>query len=443
MALFFVLSFFSVVLFGQSHMVLTDEVKAYIDQRLQEERQAFKEEQKARGEFSYGGYFRAGSNYFGRGGATNSGACYALSHPPRNDGIFFRLGNECRDYGEFNFGFHKQTNGIEYKTMFTFDIASDSRQARGVEPWAMRERQMYIEFTGAFLGQSKLWVGRRFYRAIGHIGDIHLLDGFQMQSSGNGFGLSHVNFLAGTYHFALFGYGQSDVDNNIDDMNKFLDIRSEYTLGEAQFQIGVQHLLADEVRGTRQAVDGSTLTLQWKQRLVGFIDHVFIVQQGSGSMAQNPGCFGSDGNCFNHMAGFRDEGIRFIESATMEFSPALKLNLLGLFEESDQYGKMISVGFRPHYALTDYISLLAEFSSNEFQRIEQANSLDRQQLFKSTLALQVTPDATNFWQRPSMRLYLSGFEWNKAAGLQSQLERGSNANAKDAIVYGVQGEVWF
>jgi maltoporin len=422
------------------------ELKAYIEKRFQEEKQKSDNtaSKEMKPQFNLGGYFRTGSNFFAGGGAKNSGACFALSDASRNDGIFFRLGNECRDYGEFHLTHSHVKNSLEYKAVYTFDIASDSREARGVEPWANRQRQMYIEMTGSFLGRKNLWVGRRFYRAIGNIGDIHVLDGFQMQSSGNGFGVENVNFAGGRYHFALIGYGSSDPEKNIDEMNKFFDIRAQYFLSDSELQFGFQSLLTDAAPATQERVNGSTFTSQWKKRF-GFLDNIAIFQYGIGSMAQNPGCFGSDGNCFNQTGKEGDSGFRLIENGTIELSPLAKIHFLILYEESQQFEKTLSYGIRPHYGFNDHVGFLGEFSINENQVISDGVKLENQKLYKATFSLQVTPDLKNFWERPSLRMYLSFFDWNEAALIQSAptMARPGFSEATHATVYGVQGEIWF
>ena len=92
-----------------------------------------KTKQQANNDFEFSGYFRAGSNTVIGGGAKNGGSCYSLNYP-KNDGIYYRLGNECRDYGEFKFTKNQQINAVNFKAVWMMDIAGDSRGPTNVQP---------------------------------------------------------------------------------------------------------------------------------------------------------------------------------------------------------------------------------------------------------------------------------------------------------------------
>ena len=167
---------------------LSPEIKKYIDEVIA---QKTKEEKANQPEFPtiFHGYFRSGTNQFVSGGGRDSGSCFALNYP-RNDGLFYRLGNECRDYAEFSFSKIMKQNGVEVRPYFMLDLANDSRSPNDTETWSRRNRQLFVEIKGIFGNNAALWVGRRYYRSDGDIGDIHMLDGFHVQSSGNGFGVT-------------------------------------------------------------------------------------------------------------------------------------------------------------------------------------------------------------------------------------------------------------
>ena len=119
-----------------------------------------------------------------------------------NDGLQMRLGNECRDYSEFGFS-HIQE---DFKVHWMIDVAGDSRSPTAVESWSRRNRKLYVE-TDKFIDNGTLWLGRRYYRVIGGVSDINILDGFPLQSSGNGVGVENIEHGDNTYHLALMGYG--------------------------------------------------------------------------------------------------------------------------------------------------------------------------------------------------------------------------------------------
>ena len=42
-------------------------------------------------------------------------------------GVYYRLGNECRDYSEFQLTKKQQLNGVNFKAVFMMDFAGDSK----------------------------------------------------------------------------------------------------------------------------------------------------------------------------------------------------------------------------------------------------------------------------------------------------------------------------
>ncbi|MBT4790537.1 MAG: hypothetical protein HON90_03120 [Halobacteriovoraceae bacterium] len=429
--------------FGETSAVKIDpSIQKYIDAQLEK-----KGSEVVPSPFEFGGYFRTGTQRIGSGGSKSSGACYSLNLN-RNDGAFYRLGNECRDYGEFNFIHKGKKNGIEYKSVFMLDIAGDSRSSTGTESWSRRSRQLYVELKGLFDDNSKLWVGRRYYRAIGDIGDIHVLDGFHVQSSGNGFGLSDVQLGNSVHQFALIGYGGEDDPADATDpeknvQNYLIDIRSNLKSNQNSYQLAVQKLFVSETADSlADNTSGSTISLQW-QRKFDILDNKIIIQRGDGSMSENPGCFGTDGNCFNMSAKSADSAYRLISNGTFDWGSRWVLHYVALMQDSEEFNKWNSIGVRPHYKLGKYWSVLAEISQDNFTTKNNGKPLDEQQLNKYTLAMQASLDAQNFWERPSLRFYISQFVWNSAADTQSANIGLSDSDVKNSTIFGAQAEIWF
>jgi len=407
------------------------ELKEYIDKRLSDH-----ETKIVKKKFEFGGYFRSGSNVFADGASKNSGQCFSLDYP-KNDGFFYRLGNECRDYSEFTLSHLHSKNGINYRSVFMIDMAGDSRSPTSTEPWSRRTRQLYIEMSGLFTFDANLWVGRRYYRSIGNIGDVHMVDSFHVQSSGNGFGLTDVKIGSGTYHFALMAHGQEDSTYN--NQNLLLDVRIDQKLNDHNsLQLGIQHLFPTDAKGSAPTTDGTTITGQWQTKQKVF-ENKIVIQYGTGSFAQNPGCFGTDGACYDLNADDSASGFRIFTNGILDWGPRLKLNYLALYEDSSKYHSLKSVGIRPHYTLSKYWSLLAEVSSSVYEVVNEGE----QKLKKLTLALQATLDASSFWERPSIRFYASNFDWNTDAATYSGISRPGEGSKTDATLFGVQGEVWF
>ncbi len=430
---------------------LSPEIKKYIDELYAKERKEEaikKEEVVVNKEISdqpleMHGYFRSGTNFFTTGGSRNYGSCISLDFP-RNDGLFYRYGNECRDYAEFSFSQWYKKNGIEFRPYFMVDLAGDSRGPTEMEPWSRRTRQLFVEIKGIFDNDAALWVGRRYYRNIGDIGDLHVLDGFHVQSSGNGAGVSDIPFAGGKYNVAVIGYGRENQDDNVNEQSYLFDLRASYNFGLNNYQFALQNLVVTKAKGSNSRPDGRTITLQW-QREFGFLNNRVVGQYAQGSMSENPGCFGTDGQCFNSTAQEGSDAYRIFTSGVFNFTPRFKMHYLLLHQESDDFNRWSSVGIRPHYMLSKYWSIVSDVGFMRLERVNDNSFQTMQNLDKYTIALQASTDASDFWDRPAIRFYYTYFNWNKAAASQSQI--GVNVPGEDdqrnASVVGAQTEIWF
>jgi len=388
--------------------------------------------------FEYNGYFRAGVTSNLDGGTSSGGSCYALSHPS-NDGLYYRLGNECRDYGELQFTKNKTVGGIDFKGVAMLDIAGDNSNSTGTQPWSRRERQLYVEASNVFEDNpTKLWVGRRYYRAVG-FGDVHIIDAFHVNSSGNGFGFTDIPLGEDNkVHLAFLAQGDDSQQNQL------IDVRGDFGVGAAgRIKLGLQQLINNETDGV-DTIDGNTITLQWEKNLGGVFDQKTVVQLGSDAFANNPGCWGSDGigngNCYNtdpSQDGLK--GTRIFNNGTWKITNNFVMNTMVMFEDIEDTREVTSIGLRPHVKLSDHWSFLAELS---FDEVEPEGG-EAQKLDKVTLAVQVSGDAGDFWERPSLRLFVSQFDWNDAAATGSGLAVTGKSGQTDATIWGVQAEYWF
>lgn len=415
---------------------LSPEIRSYIDTQIAKQNSNNKASEN-KGEFMFGGYFRAGTRAYTSGGTKNAGSCYSLNYP-KNDGHYYRLGNSCRDYGEFNLGYSKDVNGLIFRTYFMLDVGTDSRGPTETENWSRRVRNMYIELDNLFDNSTRLWMGRRYYRSIGGIGDLHMVDAFHVQSSGNGFGFSDIPVTTnGHLYLAFLGYGYEDKDTNTNAQNAMFDSRYNHKLGEDSIQIAMQNVFIHDTDSGEDLTEGNTLTLQYQPNW-GMLKQKIGLQIGNGSMAKNLGCFGTDGNCFDYTAKKSAKATRLYDNGFIDFSADFKMNYLVFIEESSEYHRLSSVGIRPHYVLAKYWSLLMEISYDDYELKNKAH----QSLNKNTIALQATPNAKEYWQRPALRFYLSHFKWNQAATTISNLSS-PDSNTNEAIMMGVNAEIWY
>jgi maltoporin len=107
-------------------------------------------------------------------------------------------------------------------------------------------------------------------------------------------------------------------------------------------------------------------------------------------------------------------------------------------------GSWMTFGFRPKIGLTDHFSVEGEFgyekttldTSSETTGMTKGNRT----LNKETIALEWTP-TTEFWSRPSMRVFFTNASWNNGAmGTVAAPNYGDKTSGSQ---YGVQTEVWF
>jgi maltoporin len=422
----------------------------YVKKLIANEAEAESKKQ-ANNSFEFNGYFRTGANTVVGGGAKNGGSCYALNYP-KNDGIYYRLANECRDYGEFQFTKNQQINGVNFKAVWMLDIAGDSRSSTAVEPWSRRSRQLYVE-SDNLLDNGTLWMGRRYYRGVA-VGDVHILDYFHAQSSGNGVGVTDIMINdTDKLHVAAILYGDEGADLDVngvtdpttqyDYQNIMADVRYEMDLGDTgKLKFVLQSIFVNDAYDNVDMSDGSTITMQWEKKL-GIVDQKTVFQYGIGAMARNPGSAGTDGGSFDYTADSNASGFRIFNNGNIEITPKFTVNYMAMYEKSDDYHTLKSIGIRPHYSLSKYFSLVGELGYNAYQKITNGIEADEQRLMKYALALQATTDSTNFWARPSLRFYVSNFDWNGAAGQQSGLNAPGNDGDENALVVGVQSEIWF
>jgi maltoporin len=438
--IFLALAFSSPFLQAQE---LTPEMKQYIDELYAKDKKAREAENKKASDYplEMNGYFRTGTNVFTTGGGRHNGSCFSLAFP-KNDGLHYRYGNECFDYAEFNFSKWYERNGVKFRPHFMIDLAGDSRSPNHVEEWSRRYRQLFVEIQGIFGNDATLWIGRRYYRNIGDIGDLHVLDGFHVQSSGNGTGVSNVPFAGGMYHFAVVGYGFEKQNENINEQSFLFDLRGSYNVGLNNYQFAIQNMVVTTAPNSQNRPDGRTFTVQW-QRKIGFLNNRVVGQYAQGSMAENPGCFGTDGRCFNPNASEGSDGYRLFSSGVFDFTTRLKMHYLLLYQESRDFHRWATAGIRPHYMIHKYWSIVSDIGITRLESSVNNSFRPMQNLDKYTIALQASTDASDFWDRPALRFYYSYFDWNRAAGSQSGLSVPGRENIRRASIIGAQTEIWF
>jgi maltoporin len=411
------------------------------------------------------GYLRSGI-----GGSAPSGnqVCFL----PAQLGYKFRLGNECENYAELEFGqsLYKDKAGVEFK--YVGMLAYKTGALRDAEPLNGQNnefalRQNYVIATGIpAMGGASVWVGKRYY----HRNDVHIIDFYYWDPSGPGAGVDDIDLGFAKLAVALFqskggwglGYGiQNDVTIYRPDVRLFgisvpgggnlelgLDANiasgngGPLTTGTLYFSpmVTVQHLQPNVLGGFNklalQFASGTVapMTSYPEPQNTGHARHYRVVEQ----MGVQPNA---------HWSGM----LAFVyEDATSRYGGA---------STGDSYNsfRSWSLGARPVYHANDYLKFQLEAGFQSFR--PKGSGQDTSNLFKISFAPTLSPPpgpGGAYYTRPELRLFVTYAAWNTAmaANLQtwnavyySGPGAGGPASIfgrdKHGVTFGAQVEAWF
>ncbi|MDN3682008.1 carbohydrate porin [Vibrio tapetis subsp. quintayensis] len=163
-------------------------------------------------EVDYHGYMRAGMGFNVDGGSQYS---YGNGGPGAH--VVGRLGDESDMYGEFilnaNKLYDKDGNTFNAHTLLAFGTAEDGanqRDTRGSsfqgigemnDPWSGQRasfREAWVDYS--MENGMSLWAGKRYYGRK----DVHILDMYYVNTSGDGIGLENIDVGPGKFSAAVF-----------------------------------------------------------------------------------------------------------------------------------------------------------------------------------------------------------------------------------------------
>jgi maltoporin len=133
--------------------------------------------------------------------------------------------------------------------------------------------------------------------------------------------------------------------------------------------------------------------------------------------------------------------------------PVANFEMQGVIQYRKQNGKGLmaantnawtSVGIRPTYFFTKHFSVAAELGYDQlkFDKPNDDGTADNRHLFKKTIALQWSPQAS-FWSRPVIRLFATQGSWNDNANKWNKIADGRFGTANNGMTYGAQIEAWW
>ena len=429
------------------------------------------------------GYTRLGLGASGEGGGTQAEFRY-----PEHDSTF-RLGNE------------PNTN-IELAWDYTYDLSDTilPEQDSKVQLFFMLDdfkefgdssdvsvgnvQNAYAKFHDFLPNGIDVWIGRRYYKRMG----IHANDNFWLntgQGAHAGAGLEDIPMPSGDLSVAVFRYeddpaapvlGLDELGNAGDDTinSTALDVRWE------NINLAENHTLAFYFGTTYRSGQEDGLQVSNKDGLqkvdseVGFAGGAWIT-------SVDPLGFGGN----NRLATMYREGAAMVQgtfngrpirensksgfdlddSERFEINNAYTVNtsLVGaqvvagyIREQRGVDGvkpgagdtlEIWTLGVRPHFFLSQYVSVVTEVGTQYFD--DEINDVSGD-LTKATLALQLHPEA-KFFSRPVLRAFVTGATWSSEFKGLSGSGRAIGSGPDDApfgddtngYTFGVQWEAWW
>lgn len=411
------------------------------------------------------GYLRSGI-----GGSVPSGnqVCFV----PAQVGYKFRLGNECENYAELEFGqsLYRDKSGVEFK--YVGMLGYKTGALRDAEPLndqgnEFQLRQNYVVATGLpFMKGASVWVGKRYY----HRNDVHIIDLYYWDPSGPGVGVDDIDLGFAKLAVALFqskgGWGLGyAIDNDLVVYRPDVRLFGISVPGGGNLEIGVNVNIigGGAAPANADSMDVSPMfTVQHFQPnfLGGF--NKLALQYAMGTLA--PMTSYPEPQNDSEARRFRvveQMGIQPNRSwsgmATLVYEDVT--SQYGGADENDAWNsfRTFSIGARPAFHVNDYLKLQLEAGYQYFK--PKGDNQDTSSLFKITFAPTLTPPpgpGGAYYTRPELRLFVTYAAWNDAmaANLQSwnavwytgPTDGGPASVFGDdnyGITFGAQLEAWF
>lgn len=359
----------------------------------------------------WGGYTRIGP------GQKQGGRCFNGGADGGHGGIG-RLGNECETYGEFALSQGATAGGVNYKTLLMTNFYNGGSDPTG-DTTAIQ--QLYIEGKGYNVAPNQtFWVGKRFYGRA----DVHFDDTFYVDMSGMGAGVDGFAVGPATLNVAVFRAGDSGAATN-PGTRLNLDLSNIPVNPNGTLRVTSVFTDFSGVGGK----GGVGLSLQHNQSGIFGGNNTLWLQYAQGSAYLNQGFGGATDDSGK-------KRWRIVESPSWTNGPLTGQGTLQIGEEKDPNGnkrKYSSIGGRVAFALSQNFKLQGEVGVARMTPVQGASS---QQVTKVTIAPTLTV-GPNYYDRPELRLYVSGFNFNSAY----QLANGLTKSSKTTV--GIQGEIWF
>lgn len=431
------------------------------------------------------GYARAG---VGRSSAGGEQVNFGLGID--GAGNDFRLGNEADNYIELIFDVKAyEKGGTTFKLHFrpTFKEFYSERDAsanaggnvdgaHGTNPnQRIYIREAWGEATGVFgksidaFKDATIWGGRRFYQRH----DVHQVDYFFWNNSGDGFGIENIDFGFAKFHYAYIqqDFGNVTWNNSPHPYSapsgKNLQTDHDFRLTDmainpgGTLSLGLQIMKTANVDNhTGNDAGGWRADIMHKQGGILGGDNMVDINYSKGAPIW--GWYNQDTNKANPPKTLEILDSFFIQP-TKDFGMATfalyrNLDVLTNINGQDTWGnqKSIQFGVRPQYAFTDHFSIAAELAHEEVKvnnwwgpSAAELGLTTKKHVNKETVSFQWSPQRS-WWSRPQLRLFITNAQWDTtnstgAANPWNGAYSPANfaADKKSGYTYGFQVEAWW
>jgi len=386
-----------------------------------------------------------------------------------------RLGNENDSYGELALGSDIiKVDDTVWTVNSRFTVADNKYN----QDWQATDgerannnhlalRELYINAKGVldWDKDASVWVGKRFYKRE----DIHITDMYYYDISGYGAGFDGLAFGPGKLDLAWIR--QDDSTNSYSDetnrkyktyvsVNK-LDARYNFSVfNDANLQIANTYYIAERDNKysylENEVKNANTFDIELN---VGFNGgwNKTVYQWMHGSNAN--GVHYGTGNWLDYTGNTNSaNGHRIINTGDVSITDKFKFQHVENIAYSSGYNDhkkttTYSVVVRPFYQLTKMTRLIWEAGAYYDVTKLDNGSKNKEKGQKLTMAYGITPDASNMWSRPEIRLFLSYIHGTVTEDGERQpvnLTNYTNYNTDNSkvdynhnVMFGVQVEAWW
>lgn len=286
----------------------------------------------------------------------------------------------------------------------------------------------------AALSGGSFWIGRRIYRKY----EIHISDYTYWNQTATGLGFDNVGIGGLKYSYV---FSRKDDEHQRSYVNRHdFNIGEIPTGSEGKLEVSLTYI---DKPGSSNTHSGWVMKARHQQDIFFGVVNMLALQYGAG-----PGtAFGYNGDPTMDAS---NKSWRVVELLDWQVTGRFSGEFEWLYQQDVRSNgdnlNWLSIGVRPVYALFDRFKLVGEFGRDQVVAPEGNRTLT-----KLTVAPTWSPNGSDFWTRPEVRLYYTYATWNKAAQRAArQFDAGSALsdtgvfeNALHGSNIGLQVEYWW